>query len=125
MRHRKEAISTGANGADVLIYQDTNGVTPPRNVPSTSYSSIKVALRLDQDVTYLHKWGPTPDTVDDDLVIINGPLQAGEVAAASTFFERTTILFPGRNRISVTMGAPAPTASKIAFELNDYDGLTA
>lgn len=125
MRRREEAKATGTAGVDVLIWQDTNGTAPPRNVPSCSYSSIKVSFRLDQAVTFIHKWGPTPDTADGDLVIINGPAQAGEAAALSTFFERTTVLSPGRNRFSVLMGTPAPTASKIAYELNDYDGLTA
>lgn len=119
MRHYKEAVATSTAGQEVVIWQNTNGTTPPRNVPSGSYRSIIVRCWVDQPITLLHKWGPTPDTADGTLKTINGPAQAGETVAASSFFEREIRLGPGRDRISALMGTPAPTATFIAYELND------
>ena len=119
-RHPRSAVATPGSNAEVVVYQDSTGTAnPPSKDLGSPYCWVTVAFKLDQDVTLLHKWGPTVTTLDAALVTINGPAQAGEVAsAANGYFQRSIRLQPGRNRISVLAGATPPTASVIALELN-------
>ena len=125
-RHPQTAIASPGNGAEKVIYQDSTGLgpdvtlAPPRpNIPSY-VTGIYVAFQFDHDVTFVQKWGPSPQTLDANLVIINGASATGETAAANTFFSRLIMLQPGRNRISIVAGATGPTATTVAFEL--YSG---
>lgn len=125
-RHPRAEVSgpTGAN-QEVLIYQDSDGTTvAPAPNAASPYSKIVVPMKFDQDVTFLHKWGPTPTTADGDLVTINGTTQTGETATAAAgwqVFEAR--LYPGRNRFSVKAGATPPSAAQVAWELSSYPGV--
>lgn len=116
-----DAFPTLAAGETVTIYDDK--VSTQRPGPAPADVSVNVSLQLDQAVTFIVKWAPQRDAEDTDLVIVNGTTQTGEVAAANTFFRRNVILSPGRNKIEVLMGTPAPTANYISAERNTFAGL--
>lgn len=114
-RHEFNKDTPGSE-AEVVLFQDSDGVTPNgcgRELFG-SWTEFDLALKLDQAVTVIHKWGPTLDTADEDMAIINGTTYTGETAASGVFFERTFQHHPGRNRISVVAGVTPPTATKIA-----------
>lgn len=114
------AFPTSTAGQTVVLYDSkTTGQGRPAAAPSDV--CIITAFQLDQAVTYIHKWAPERDAADSALVIINGAAQAGEVAAANTFFRRKAVLNPGRDQISVLMGTPAPTANFIAVDKQTSD----
>lgn len=118
-RHQQPPIASPGNSAEVVLYQDSTGTLPTKTF-DTSYTEFDVAMKLDRDVTLIHKWGPTVDTIDSNLVIINGASSTGETVTGGAFFNKTMQLFPGRNRISVVAGGTAPTAAMIATAL--YSG---
>ena len=125
-RHPQTPVDSPSSGLEKVIYQDSTGLgpnvtlAPPRpNIPSY-VTGVYVAFKFDQAVTFVQKWGPSPQTLDADLVIINGSSATGETAVANTFFSRLVMLQPGRNRLSIVAGATGPTATTVAFEL--YSG---
>lgn len=113
---------TPTAGQEVVLWQDSDGTTLTGGRPELygKWTELDVACWVDQPVTLVHKWGPTLTTTDANLKIINGATFTGETIAASTFFSRTLQHHPGRNRISIVAGTPAPTATKIAC--CNYDG---
>jgi hypothetical protein len=116
------AFPTTTAGGSVVVFDDTqSGNGSP--APAPSYSHVTVSFKLDQAVTFIVKWAPERDAADSALLIINGSTETGEVAAANVFFSRDVVLRPGRNKIYVLMGTPAPTANFIAAEANTFDGL--
>lgn len=118
------AVSTVA-AAETLLYQDSDGTTaaPSQNL-SIPYCWVKVGMKLSQDVTLIHKWGPKVDTADADLVVINGSAGAGEtVDHTAAYFQRAIQLQPGRNRISIVNGGTPPAAAFVAVELNSFPGV--
>ena len=124
-RHPLPVVSTPARTVEAVLYQDSKGGSVDDNLVSRpnlppAYPGVTVAFKLDQAVTFIHKWGPSPTTADADLVIINGTSATGETAAANAFFSRLCWLQPGRNRISILAGGTAPTAASVAVEL--YSG---
>lgn len=123
-RHPRAPVLTTTAGATVNLYQDSDGTTAPSDPNlAPSYVWCVISGKLDQEVTLVHRWGATLTTADESLVIINGPTQAGETLAADTWFERAIRLMPGRNKIDLVLGTPAPTAAYVAVELNSYPGL--
>lgn len=118
-RHALPPIATPGSNAEVVIFQDGDGTTPSVTF-QTSYTELDVAMKLSQDVTLIHKWGPTLTTADGSMAIINGATSTGETVTGGAFFNKTLQLFPGRNRISVVAGVTPPTATYIASAL--YSG---
>ena len=116
------AKDTPTAAAEVVLFQDSDGVSLTGGRPELygSWTELDVALLVDQNVTLIHKWGPTLTTADADMEIINGATYTGETVTKDIFFERTLQHHPGRNRISIVAGTPAPTATKIAC--CRYDG---
>jgi hypothetical protein len=125
-RHPQTPIASPGSSLEVVVYQDSAGVSPDvslapaRPNQGSPYTGVTVAFKLDQEVTFLQKWGPTPTTADSNMVTINGASAAGETAAANVFFTRLVWLQPGRNRLSIQAGGTGPTAANIAVEL--YSG---
>jgi hypothetical protein len=128
MRHPKSpdklggAFPTAGNNEVVILYDDGMS-SVGRPAPSPSDSQVRVAMMLDRVVTFIIKWAPQREALDAALGIINGATQTGEATVASTFFARNVILQPGRNQISVVMGATAPTANYIAVETNTSESI--
>lgn len=124
MRRPQPTKATTTAGASVVIYDSKKQFAV--SMPTLeSYTHVRTSMQLDQATTFLVKWAPERDADDSALVTINGAAQTGETAAANSFFARTVELYPGRIQISVTMGTPAPTANKIAWEFNTFPGLIA
>jgi hypothetical protein len=119
------SVAAPTTGSNVVLYQDSDGTTAPPSMNLASpYTHVTVGMKLDQDVTLVHQWGPTVLTPNASLVIINGTAGAGEtVAATAAYFQRSIRLQPGRNRISLVNGATAPTANHVAIELNSFAGI--
>ena len=125
-RHpQKTQFATAGSGATVILHDDVDASGMPKaQFGGPGMCWITVALKLDQDVTLVHKWAPLANSPNSALVTINGITQTGEVAAtASGFFQRSLRFQPGRNQISVVMGGTAPTANFIGVEYNDYPGI--
>lgn len=118
------ATATGAAGT-VTIHDDSDATGMPHAAfvgPKACW--VTVGMKLDQNVTLIHKWAPDPKAADSALVIINGPTGTGEVVdSTAAYFQRSLRLQPGRNKIYVLNGATPPTANKIAAEYNDYPGI--
>lgn len=116
-RHPVAHILTPAAGQPVTLYQDSDGTTVIGDTAlRASYSGVRVAFYLDQAVTLTLLWGPTLDTPDASLVTI-----ATETATASNWHGYIIALQPGRNKVVLTAGTPAPTTgSKIAVEKSDW-----
>jgi hypothetical protein len=124
-RRRIPPIATAAGATGTAPVHDDNDAT---GMPHAAFVGPKacwvtVSLKLDAAVTLIHKWAPDPNATDSALLIINGTTEAGEVAAANAFFQRSLRLQPGRNKIYVLNNGAAPTANKIAAEYNDYPGI--
>ena len=129
-RHEKKAVTVSPSATtEVLIYQDCDGTTvEPSPNSGGRYSWVTLGMRLDQDVTLIHRWGPTKMTADADLVIINGTTGTGETMDHTLAYEARNIKFlPGRNKISVKTSGTPPTvngkSNVVAYELNSYPGL--
>lgn len=120
-QHQKNYATAGANET-VVVYDDYQQFASSV-AGLSSRSSVIVRFLLDQAVTFVIKWAPDRDAGDSALGICNGASQTGETVAAGTFFEREVRLGPGRNQVSVVMGATPPTSNRIATEINTFAGV--
>ena len=117
-RHVRLPVATPGTSATVLLYQDSDGTTAtPAQAVGISYCWYRFAMYLDQDVTFTHKWGPTLTTADADLKTIQT-----ETLVKNNLNERYVHLLPGRNKITLTAGETAPTATVVAGELISFPG---
>jgi len=124
MRRPQPTKATSTAGQTVIIYDSKKQFAA--SMPTLeSFTHVRMSMLLDQATTFVVKWAPERDADDSALAIINGASQTGDTAAAGAFFARTVELYPGRIQISVVMGGTAPTANKIAWELNTFPGLIA
>ena len=118
-RHPIAPVATPGASESVTLYQDGDGTAVVGNTSlRAAYTGVRVAFYLDQAVTLTLKWGPTLTTTDANLVT------ADTVSCtASTWYGFVIALQPGRNKIVLTAGGTAPTASFIAVEYSDWPNL--
>lgn len=114
-QHQFVKDTPAAGEGEVVLWQTSaSAEAPVRPEVYPSQTEFDIACIVSQNMTLLHKWGPTLDTADAAMTTINGTTGTGETITASAFYFKTLQLPPGRNRISVVAGVTPPTATKLA-----------
>lgn len=120
MRHQYKTIASATATNSAVLWDDgTSAVGKPDVAPC--FSHLRACLYVDQQVLVTHQWAPARDAADGALKTFGTPA----TVSASTVTALKFALQPGRNRIIVTSGATAPTATFYARELEDFSGAIA
>ncbi len=110
MRSGLQPPANPGNNGTVTIYDEIVGTATAKQPGSTENRRVTVTLYVDQAVTVKHNWSAHGLTTQR---VANGS-GSGDTITATTLTTKTYTLLPGRNQITITCGATAPTVWEVA-----------
>lgn len=122
-RHSLPQPANPGASATAVVYDDLanlNTYESLTSIPSAAtnigsrYQRATVVCYLSHAATFKHEWAARGST---NLRVVNGN-GAGEAIPATTLFERSCFLLPGRNKLTINTGT-ACTTWEVEAHLND------